>query len=93
MPGKTAIKIHGSATFRTKRTERGFWISECDDLGITLQSASGDEVMEDIESALELLIRDLHETRELGTFASEHGWSIVHVDYTPAVSHRVEASG
>lgn len=93
MAGKTTLQIYGSATFRTKRTGRGFWISECDDLGITLQSGSGDEVMEDIESALELLLRDLHETQELETFASEHGWSIVHVEHAPAISHGAIASG
>lgn len=80
MPGIAGTRINGATTWSTERTDSGFWISECKDLGIVLQSNSGDEVMEDIGCALELLINDLQETGELDAFARKHGWSIVPVE-------------
>ena len=80
------IVIQGSATFKTRRSEQGFWISECEDLGITLQSVSGEEVKEDIESALKLLFHDLGETGEMRSFAEKHGWTIQSVERSaPAI--------
>lgn len=68
-------RIQGIVRVEVSRTDRGYWIGVSDDLKIVVQSDSRDELLEDIETALELLVDDLMDSGDLEAFAARQGWT------------------
>lgn len=61
-------------------SDEGHWVGNCDELGLTVQSSTCEELTEDIRTTLALMLEDLRETGELDNFAEAHGWGISETD-------------
>jgi hypothetical protein len=71
------VRINGNVQWQWRVGAGGNYVAMCDPLKITLQAASWIELMEDISSSLDALLRDLLESQELDAFMREQGWSLV----------------
>lgn len=68
------IRIDGNVPWQWRVASGGNYVAVCDPLKITLQAPSWGELMEDISSALDALLKDLVECDEFDQFMQEHGW-------------------
>lgn len=79
MPTTTIIRIDVRASLQWNcfPTEGGHWIGVCDPLNLTVQSDTWTELMEDIGHTLDMMLKDLLKSNELGRFLRDHGWKTV----------------
>lgn len=68
------IKIEGNVEWKCFPAKGGNWVGVCDPLALTIQSETWASLMEDIAHALNAMLHDLLETKELNRFLSDHGW-------------------
>ena len=73
-PGVT-IRIIGNVQWQWRIGSGGNYVAVCDPLEITLQATSWIELMEDISSGLDALMKDLLQSQELDSFMQEQGWT------------------
>ena len=74
---RNGIHIEGAQIpWAIQRTSNGFWVGVCDALNITVQSGTWQELMEDIGTAIDMLLADLVETGNFERFLHDKGWSI-----------------
>jgi hypothetical protein len=71
------IRIEGNVPWQWRVGSGGNYVAMCEPLKITLQAPSWIELMEDISSSLDALLKDLLESRELDAFMQEHGWNLL----------------
>lgn len=69
------IRVTANVQWQWRVSSGGNYVAMCDPLKITLQAASWIELMEDISSSLDALLKDLLESQELDAFMREQGWS------------------
>ena len=69
------IKIKASIPWVAVESTEGPWVAVCDSLGLTVQSDTWGELMEDIATALDLMLADLLEDGLLDQFLEQHGWT------------------
>ena len=62
------IKIKASIPWVAVESTEGPWVAVCDSLGLTVQSDTWGELMEDIATALDLMLADLLEDGLLDQF-------------------------
>ena len=74
MASGNLVRIDGSVEWKVWQTDSGEWVGVCDALGVTLQSETWAEMMEDISDGLELIFKDLIEENEFERFLSDRGW-------------------
>ena len=69
------ITIQANVRWRAERGENPErWVGFCDELGITTEAGSLDELHSLIPEAISILLADLLEDNELDTFLSVKGW-------------------
>ena len=74
---KGGIHIEGAQIpWAIQPTSNGFWVGVCDALNITVQSGTWQELMEDIGTAIDMLLADLVETGNFERLLHDKGWSI-----------------
>ena len=71
------IKIEANVAWKFFRATGGNWVAVCDPLGLTVQSDTYANLMEDIALTLNALLKDLLEERELDKFLLDRGWRSV----------------
>jgi hypothetical protein len=71
------VRIEGNVAWQWRVGSGGNYVAMCDPLKITLQASSWIELMEDISSSLDTLLKDLLESNELDAFMREHGWNLL----------------
>ena len=71
------VDVTGKIQWNCTRARGGNWIAVCDPLGLTVQSETWGELMEDISLTLDGVLRDLLSSNELDRFLREHGWQAV----------------
>ena len=69
------IKVKGAIPWSVKETVEGPWVAVCDSLGLTVQSDTWADLMDDIGSTLELMFADLLEEGQLDQFFQQRGWT------------------
>ena len=77
VPTPAIVRIEGNVPWQWRVASGGNYVAVCDPLKITLQAPSWSELMEDISSALDALLKDLVESNEFDQFMQEHGWKSV----------------
>jgi hypothetical protein len=77
IPTPAVIRIEGNVQWQWRVASGGNYVAMCDPLRITLQAASWSELMEEISTTLDALLKDLVETNEFDQFMQEHGWRSV----------------
>jgi hypothetical protein len=70
------VEVEGQVLWKCLRAKGGNYVAVCDPLGLTVQSPTWGELMEDINSTLDAMLRDLLETNDLDRFLRSHGWQI-----------------
>jgi hypothetical protein len=68
------VKIEGKAVWKCFRAKGGNWVAICDPLGLTIQSETWADLIEDIVHALNAMFRDLLKSQELERFLRDLGW-------------------
>ena len=69
------IKVRGEVRWAIEETKEGPWVAVCDPLGLTVQSDTWVELMEDIGEMLEFIFADLMQEGRLEQFLNQHGWT------------------
>ena len=73
--GETWLIVLGPFTWKVERSENR-WIGICDGLALTVESATRNELVEDIENVQDRLFSDLNETGDLERFILERGLKV-----------------
>ncbi len=68
------VKIEGQTDWKCFRAKGGNWIGVCNPLGLTIQSKTWANLLEDIAHTLNAMFVDLLKSRELEKFLSRRGW-------------------
>ncbi len=71
------VEGRGQLPWACIRAKGGNWVAVCDPLGLTIQSDTWVNLMEDIAHALNALFVDLLRDGELDRFLRERGWRLV----------------
>lgn len=69
------IKVKGTIPWSVEGTATGPWVAVCDSLGLTVQSDTWADLMDDIGSTLEIMFADLLEEGRLDQFFQQRGWA------------------
>lgn len=75
MTTSSVIKVDADVRFTINATPEGPWVAVCDLLGLTVQSNTWVELMEDIGEVLEFMLTDLLREGHLDQFLTQHGWT------------------
>src|SRR5690242_1831983 len=70
------VHINANLNWQSVRGKGGNWVAVCEPLKITLQAETWAELMEDIASSINLLMRDLVESNEFDQFMKDRGWTV-----------------
>jgi predicted RNase H-like HicB family nuclease len=70
----TIVKIEANVEWKFFRATGGNWVAVCDPLGLTVQSDTHANLMEDIALTLNAVLKDLLEERQLEQFLRDRGW-------------------
>ncbi len=73
---RTVIQVQGNVRWSVRRARGGNWIAVCDALGLTVQSGTWTELMEDIGETLDAILKDLLSTGDLDRFLRQQGWQL-----------------
>jgi len=68
------VKIEGKAVWKCFRAKGGNWVAICNPLGLTIQSETWADLIEDIIHTLNAMFRDLLKSQELEQFLRDLGW-------------------
>jgi len=68
------VRIEAQVQWRSFRSASGEWIAICDPFGLTIESSTWAELMEDIAHALNAMFRDLLRSNKLNQFLQTRGW-------------------
>ena len=74
MPLQQLIRIQGKVQWKVTRATGGNWVAACDALKITLQAETWAEMMEDISTAIDALLKEMLRSNELVAFLKDQGW-------------------
>ena len=69
------IKVKGTIPWSVEETAEGPWVAVCDSLGLTVQSDTWTDLMDDIGSTLKLMFADLLDEGQLDQFFQQRGWT------------------
>ena len=69
------MHIDAEIPWRIGRADREHWVGICDPLGLTVESETWAELMEDIGLTLDAMFQDLLSNNELDQFLSDRGWT------------------
>jgi hypothetical protein len=73
----TVVKIEGkNIQWKVFRARGGNWVGVCDPLGLTLQSDTWANLMEDIAHTLNAMLADLVPSGEMQSFLRDRGWRL-----------------
>ncbi len=67
------VRIDAKITWQVGRAEQDLWVGICDPLGLTVESETWVELMEDIALTLGAMLEDLRSRNELNQFLRDHG--------------------
>jgi hypothetical protein len=73
----TVIRIEGDTQWQTLRAKGGNWVGVCEPLGLTVQSDTWANLMEDIAQTLNAMLNDLVASGDLDRFLRDRGWRFV----------------
>ena len=71
----SVIKVKGEVRWNIEETQEGPWVGVCDRLGLTVQSDTWTELMEDIGAIVEFVFTDFMHEGRLEQFLAKHGWT------------------
>lgn len=71
------VRIEANIQWRWRLASGGNYVAVCDPLKITLQAKTWNELVEDMNIALDALVSDLIESHEWDAFMREHGWKML----------------
>ncbi len=69
------VHIEAEIPWRIGRADEEHWIGICDPLGLTVESETWAELMEDIALTLEAMLKDLLSSNDLDRFLLDRGWT------------------
>ena len=69
------VHIETEIPWRIDRADGEHWVGVCDPLGLTVESESWAELMEDIALTLDAMLNDLLSSNELDHFLQARGWT------------------
>ena len=69
------MHIEAEIPWRIDRADRERWVGISDPLGLTVESETWAELMEDIALTLDAMLNDLFSSNELDQFLRERGWT------------------
>lgn len=69
------IRVRGEVRWSIEETREGPYVAICDPLGLTVQSDTWAELMEDIGEVLDFMFRDLMRQGRLKQLLGQHGWT------------------
>ncbi len=69
------MHIETEIPWRIDRADGEHWVGICDPLGLTVESETWAELMEDIALTLDAMLNDLLSSNELDQFLRERGWT------------------
>lgn len=69
------MHIEAEIPWRIDRADSELWVGICDPLGLTVESETWAELMEDIALTLDAMLNDLLSSNELDPFLRERGWT------------------
>ena len=69
------MHIDAEIPWRIDRADGERWVGICDPLGLTVESETWAELMEDIALTLDAMLNDLLSSNELDQFLRERGWT------------------
>ena len=69
------VHIEAEIPWRIDRADGEHWVGICDPLGLTVESETWAELMEDIALTLDAMLNDLLSSNELDHFLEERGWA------------------
>lgn len=70
-----AITIHADIVWQVARSKQSaVWVATCDDLGLSTEDESLDELYSSIEENMEFLFNDLLKEGDLDKFLRERSW-------------------
>lgn len=70
------VRIEGNVPWMWRKGSGGNYVAICEPLKITLQARSYSELMEDISSSLDALLKELMETQDFERFMQDQGWHL-----------------
>ncbi|MFI5089163.1 MAG: hypothetical protein ACHP7P_03795 [Terriglobales bacterium] len=70
------VQTAGQVPWNCYPAAGGNWVGVCEPFKLTLQAETWANLMEDIGLALNALMLDLVESKELEPFLREHGWKL-----------------
>ena len=70
----SVVRVEAAVRWEICLSDEGLWVGLCKDLGLTVQSQTWLELMEDIATSLQLMVDDLAATGDLEAFIKEKGW-------------------
>ena len=72
------VRVEGNVQWKCfrARSSEGNWIGICDPLKLTVQAKTWSDLMEDIGSTLDAILRDLLGSNELDQFLRDKGWLV-----------------
>jgi predicted RNase H-like HicB family nuclease len=68
------VHIQTNLPWGVFKAQGGNWIAVCEPLGLSVQSETWSELMEDIGETLNAMLQDLLSSNELEKFLRDHGW-------------------
>ena len=68
------VRIDGTAEWKVSRTSSGQVLGVCDTLGLTVESDTWANLMEDIGQTLNAMLHDLHRSGDLERFLYDREW-------------------
>jgi predicted RNase H-like HicB family nuclease len=71
------VRIDAKLACNVRQARGGNWVAICDPLGLTVQSETWTELMEDIGLTIDAMLKDLLNSRELDQFLKERGWKLL----------------
>ncbi len=84
----TVINVQANVVWRASRgDDTSRWVGFCDDLGITTEAESLDELHSLIPEAMHILMLDLVEDNEFDDFLRQKGWSSTAEELGAALVH------
>jgi len=88
-PTSILVRINGQVPWRCFVARTGEWIAVCDPLKLTLQAESWNELVEDMGSTLDALLKELLSTNDFDRFMRENGWTVIGPIPTPLQAENI----
>lgn len=71
------VRVDANLIWQIRQYKDGGYLAICDPIGITIEGETMSELMEEISSTLDAMLRNLLKTNDLDRFMREHGWKIL----------------